>query len=175
MARLKKGYVQVYTGDGKGKTTAAMGLTLRAVGAGFHVYIAQFIKMGRYSEIKALNRLSDQVTVEQYGLGRFVNRTPSKKDIQIAQKGLERVRNVMASKDFDVVILEEANIAAKYGIIRVQDLVKLIISKPKEIELIITGRYASPRVIEIADLVTEMAVVKHYYKKGVKARVGIEK
>jgi cob(I)alamin adenosyltransferase len=176
MARLKKGYVQVYTGNGKGKTTAAMGLTLRAVGAGFHVYIAQFIKMGEYSEIKALKRLlSDQVTIEQYGLGRFVNRTPTKKDVQIAQKGLERINDVMESGDFEVVILEEANIAAKYGIFPVQDLVKIIISKPENVELVITGRYASPRVIEMADLVTEMGMVKHYYQKGVKARLGIEK
>ena len=175
MARLKKGYVQVYTGHGKGKTTAAMGLTLRAIGAGFHVYIAQFIKMGQYSEIKALKRLSDLVTVEQYGLGRFVNRSPSRKDILIARKGLERIKDVMASGDFDVVILEEANIATKYGIISVQDLVKIIITKPENVELVITGRYASPRIIELADLVTEMGAVKHYYKKGVKARVGIEK
>ena len=175
MGNIKRGYVQVYTGDGKGKTTAAIGLAIRAAGAGLNVYIAQFIKMGEYSEIRALKRFSDRITIEQYGLGRFVKRKPTKKDIMVARKGFERVKDVLSSGRFDVVILEEANIAAKYGIIRVQELVQLIITKPEDVELVITGRYASPRVIEIADLVTEMRVVKHYYKKGVKARLGIEK
>ncbi len=170
-----KGYVQVYTGNGKGKTTAAIGLSIRAAGAGLSVYIAQFIKMGEYSEIKALKRFSDRITIEQYGFGRFVNRKPSKKDIQVGRKGLERVKVVIASGQFDIVILEEANVAAEYGIISVEELVKLISTKPDGVELVITGRNASPQVIEIADLVTEMKVVKHYYEKGVKARVGIEK
>ncbi len=175
MKKSQKGYVQIYTGDGKGKTTAAIGLAIRAAGAGLNVYIAQFIKMGEYSEIKALKRFSDRITLEQYGFGYFINRSPSKKDMRIARKGLKMVKNVIVSGRFDVVILEEANIAVKYGIISVHELSELIITKPENTELIITGRYASPRIIELADLVTEMKVVKHYYKKGVHARVGIEK
>ena len=170
-----RGYIQVYTGNGKGKTTAAIGLAIRAAGAGLKVYIAQFIKMGDYSEIKALRRYSDLITVEQFGLGRFTDGKPEPEDIAAAQKGLRQVKSIMASEAYKVIILEEANVAAKYGLIREQDLLGLIIRKPYDVELVITGRYASSRVIETADLVTEMVPVKHYFDKGVPARVGIEK
>ena len=170
-----RGYIQVYTGDGKGKTTAAIGLAIRAAGAGLKVFMAQFIKMGDYSEIKALRRFSDLITVEQFGLGRFTDGKPLPEDIAAAQKGLKRVKSIMAAEEYKVIILEEANVAAKYGLIRVQDLLGLIINKPYDVELVITGRHASARVIETADLVTEMMPVKHYYEKGVPARVGIEK
>jgi cob(I)alamin adenosyltransferase len=170
-----RGYIQVYTGNGKGKTTAAIGLAIRAAGAGLKVFIAQFIKMGEYSEIKALRRFSDLITVEQFGLGRFTDGKPLPEDIEAAQKGLKRVKSIMATEEYKVIILEEANVAAKYGLITEQDLLKLIESKPDETELVITGRGASPRVIENADLVTEMKPVKHYFQKGVAARVGIEK
>ncbi len=170
-----RGYVHVYTGDGKGKTTAAIGLAVRAAGAGLKVYIAQFIKMGDYSEIKALKRFSDLITIEQYGLGRFLDSEPSQRDIAVARKGMEMVKNVMASGKVDLVILEEANVAVNFGLFPVQTLVKLIVEKPENIELVITGRGASPRVIKVADLVTEMKMVKHYYEKGIQARVGIEK
>ena len=173
--KRKKGYTQVYTGDGKGKTTAAIGLSIRAAGAGLKVFIAQFIKMGDYSEIKALKRYSDMITVEQFGLGHFTNRKPAPEDIQAARKGLARVRSVMASDEYNIIIMEEVNVAAKLGLFGVQDLYKIIISKPYDKELVITGRSASPRIIEIADLVTEMKPIKHYFKKGVPARVGIEK
>ena len=171
----KRGYIQVYTGNGKGKTTAAIGLAIRAAGAGLKVYMAQFIKKGDYSEIKALRRFSDLITVEQFGLGRFMDGKPLPEDIAAAQKGLKQVKSIMASEEYNVIILEEANVAAKYGLIRVQDLVGLMINKPFDLELVITGRYASGRVIEIADLVTEMMPVKHYFERGVPARVGIEK
>ncbi len=170
-----RGYIQVYTGNGKGKTTAAIGLAIRAAGAGLKVFIAQFIKMGEYSEIKALRRFSDLITVEQFGLDRFTDGKPLPEDIEAAQKGLKRVKSIMATEEYKVIILEEANVAAKYGLITEQDLLKLIESKPDETELVITGRGASPRVIENADLVTEMKPVKHYFQKGVAARVGIEK
>ena len=172
---MEKGYVQVYTGNGKGKTTAAIGLSVRAAGAGLHVYIAQFVKMGDYSEIKALRKLKDKITVEQYGLARFIGKNPTKKDFLVARKGLERVKQVMASGLYDVVVLEEANIVVDYKIVSVQELLDIIRSKPEDVELIITGRYAAPEIIEAADLVTEMKAVKHYYDKGVKARTGIEK
>ena len=173
--KKKKGYTQVYTGNGKGKTTAAIGLAIRAAGAGLKVYIAQFIKMGDYSEIKALKRFSDLITVEQFGLGRFTNGKPAPEDIAAARKGLERVKIVMLSNKYNIIILEEANVAANLGLFPVQELLKIIISKPYDTELVITGRSASPRIIENADLVTEMKDVKHYYQKGVRARVGIEK
>ena len=173
--KKKKGYTQVYTGNGKGKTTAAIGLAIRAAGAGLKVYIAQFIKMGDYSEIKALKRYSDLITVEQFGLGRFTNGKPAPEDIEAAHKGLERVKSVMLSSDYKIIILEEANVAANLGLFPVQNLLKIIINKPYDKELVITGRGASPRIIENADLVTEMKDIKHYYQKGVRARIGIEK
>ncbi len=139
-----KGFVQVYTGDGKGKTTAALGLAIRAVGAGLKVYIIQFIKMGEYSEIKMLKRLSDSITIEQFGLGRFICDQPLSEDIEAAQRGLRRVQEVIASDEYQVIILEEANVAVKAGLISVQDILDMIDDKPDHIELVITGRYASP-------------------------------
>jgi len=170
-----RGYTQVYTGNGKGKTTAAIGLAIRAAGAGLKVFIIQFIKMGDYSEIKALQRFSDLITVEQFGLGRFIKGKPTPEDIEAAQKGLERVTAVMASDEYNIVIMEEANVAANLGLFALDDLLKIIHNKPDDKELVITGRGASPRIIEKADLVTEMKEIKHYYQVGVRARVGIEK
>lgn len=170
-----KGYVQVYTGDGKGKTTAALGLSVRAAGAGLKVFIAQFVKMGEYSEIKALKRFADLITVEQFGLGRFIKGPPSAGDVKAAQKGLAKVKAVMASGEHQVVILEEANVAVKLKLLSVQDLVDIIAAKPEDVELIITGRGADPEIIAKADLVTEMREIKHYFQQGVAARVGIEK
>ena len=173
--KKKRGYTQVYTGNGKGKTTAAIGLAIRAAGAGLKVYIAQFIKMGDYSEIKALKRFSDLITVEQFGLGRFTNGKPAPEDIEAAQTGLKKVKSVMTSDEFNIIIMEEANVAVMLGLFAVQDLLKIIINKPDDKELVITGRGASPRIIESADLVTEMKAIKHYYQVGVRARLGIEK
>jgi len=170
-----KGYVQVYTGDGKGKTTASLGLSLRAAGAGLRVYIAQFIKSGDYSEIKALRRFEDLITVEQFGLGRFIKGRPSDADIQAAAAGIEKIKQVFAAGRHDVVIVEEGNTAAGCGIFPVETLLELMRSRPESVELVITGRGAAPEVIAQADLVTEMQAVKHYYEQGVVARVGIEK
>ena len=170
-----KGYLQVYTGDGKGKTTAALGLSLRAAGAGLKVYIAQFLKQGDYSEIKALKRFSGAIVLEQFGLGQFVKGQPTQAEMNAARDGLEKARQVLSSGDYDVVILEEANVAAAIGLFSVKDLMDTIQQKPDHVELVITGRGAAPEVIEKADLVTEMKAVKHYYDKGVQARRGIEK
>lgn len=170
-----KGYVQIYTGDGKGKTTAALGLAIRAAGAGLKVFIGQFIKMGEYSEIKALKKLADLITVEQFGVGGLIKGRPSPEDVQAAQKGLARLKSIMASKEHHMIIMEEANVAARLELISVQDLIDIIDSKPEGVELVITGRDAAPAVIAKADLVTEMKEVKHYFQKGVVARVGIEK
>ena len=170
-----KGYIQVYTGEGKGKTTAALGLAIRAAGAGLKVFIAQFIKMGEYSEIKALKRFEDLITVEQFGTGRFIQGKPSLEEINAARKGLEKTRAILASGNHNVVIMEEANVAVRTGLFSVQDILKIMASKPKDVELVITGRGADSRIIEKADLVTEMKEIKHYFQKGVAARVGIEK
>ena len=170
-----KGYLQVYTGNGKGKTTAALGLSLRAAGAGLKVYIAQFLKQGDYSEVKALKRFSDTITLEQFGLGQFVKGQPTQAEIDAARVGLEKAKHRLSSGDYDMVILEEANVAASIGLFPVVDLLDIIRRRPDHVELVITGRNAPPEVIEKADLVTEMKTVKHYYDQGVQARIGIEK
>jgi cob(I)alamin adenosyltransferase len=170
-----QGYVQVYTGNGKGKTTAALGLSIRAAGAGLKVFIGQFMKKGDYSEIKALARFSDLITVEQFGQGRFIGAKPDPEDIALCRMGLVRVRQMIASGHYQVVILEEANVAVKFGMIPESELEDLILTKPPEVELVITGRDATDRIMALADLVTEMRAVKHYYEKGVTSRVGIEK
>lgn len=175
MTAFKNGYIQVYTGDGKGKTTAALGLALRAAGAGLKVYIAQFIKSGDYSEIKALSRLADRITVKQFGLGRFIKAKPSPEDRAAAQKGLEAIRSALNSGHYQVVIMEEGNVAAMCGLFPVDEILAIMTQKPGDVELVITGRGADARVIDKADLVTEMKAVKHYYQDGVAARVGIEK
>ena len=170
-----QGKVHVYTGDGKGKTTAALGLSIRAAGAGLRVFIAQFIKSDEYSEIKALKRFSDLITVEQFGLGGFIGGSPSAGDIEAAQKGAARVKEIVSAGNYDVVILDEANIAVKYKLISEQDLLDIIKAKSKNLELVITGRDAASKIIDTADLVTQMKAVKHYFQNGVEARVGIEK
>jgi len=170
-----KGYVQVYTGNGKGKTTAALGLSVRASGAGLKVYVAQFVKGMKYSEHKTLARLSDLITVKQYGRSCFIYRDPEEEDIKAAQEGLKEVKEIMLSGKYDIMILDEADIATYYNLFSVDDLLDLIHTKPENIELVITGRMADPRIIEEADLVTEMKEIKHYYQKGIMARDGIEK
>ena len=170
-----KGYIQVYTGNGKGKTTAAFGLALRAAGAGLKVYIAQFVKGMKYSELDALEKLSGSITIKQYGRDCFIFREPEKEDIQAAREGLQEVEEIMRSGEYQVIVLDEANIATYYNLFSVDDLLDFIKVKPEEVELVITGRKADPRIIERADLVTEMKEIKHYYQKGVEARRGIEK
>lgn len=170
-----KGYVQVYTGDGKGKTTAALGLAMRGAGAGLRVFIAQFVKGMKYSELITLERLSELITVKQYGRNCFIKNSPQEEDILVAREGLKEVREIMISGKYQVIILDEANIATFYNLFAVEDLLDLIREKPEGVELVITGRRADPRIIEAADLVTEMKEVKHYYTRGVQARDGIEK
>ena len=170
-----KGYVHVYTGNGKGKTTASLGLALRAAGAGLRVHIVQFLKKGDYSEIRALERFSDLVSVEQYGLGRFVRGNPSEADIAAGRKGLQRIAGIMEEGKTDLLIVEEGSVAVKCGLFEITELLALIDGKPEGMEVVVTGRYAHEKLIERADLVTEMTEVKHYYKQGVNARIGIEK
>lgn len=169
-----KGYIHVYTGNGKGKTTAALGLALRAVGAGKKVYFAQFVKGEIYSEIDAINRYIPEITVKQYGQGCFIVDEPTSEDIQAAKEGLEEVGAVIRSGKYDVVVLDEATIALHYKLFSVEELIAVLQEKREETEIAITGRYAPEELIEIADLVTEMKEIKHYYTKGISARKGIE-
>lgn len=169
-----KGYIQIYTGNGKGKTTAALGLALRAVGAGKNVFFAQFVKGQAYSEVKALQQYFPSVEIKQYGLNCFIKNDPTQADIEAARKGLEEVTGIIRSGTYDIVVLDETNIALYYGLFSVHELIEALQQKPGETEIIITGRYAPPELIGIADLVTEMKEIKHYYNQGVQARVGIE-
>lgn len=170
-----KGYIQVYTGNGKGKTTAALGLILRQLGAGGKVFMGQFLKQGDYSEIKMLKRFSDQITVEQFGLGKFVRGNPSPEDMAAGKKGYEKLRTVLKNGEHNLVVMDEGNIAVFFNIISEEELLKLFDLKADHVEMVVTGRGATPAVMERADLVTEMTEIKHYYKNGVNARVGIEK
>jgi len=172
---LNKGLTQLYYGNGKGKTTAAMGLALRAAGCGLKVYIAQFVKGLKYSELISLAKLKDNITVRQYGRGCFIRRKATQKDVEAAQKGFEEVKKIIVSGKYDVVILDEITIAEYFKLISVEDILALMASKPKNVELILTGRKADSRIIEAANLVTEMVEIKHYYNEGIEAREGIEK
>ncbi|WP_319480055.1 cob(I)yrinic acid a,c-diamide adenosyltransferase [uncultured Draconibacterium sp.] len=169
-----KGYVQIYTGNGKGKTTAALGLALRACGADKKVFIAQFVKGKTYSEIKAIQNYLPKVDLKQYGRGCFIVKEPSNADIKAAQQGLNEIKKLIQSERYDLVILDEIFIALHYKLISVEAVIELVTNKPASLELVLTGRYAPDEIIELADLVTEMKEVKHYYPKGVPARKGIE-
>ena len=169
-----KGYVQVYTGDGKGKTTAALGLCLRAVGAGLKVYFGQFLKKGRYSEHKALEKYADLITVRQFGTPGFIIGEPAEKDIAAAEAGLLEVLTVISNGAYDVVVLDELNVAIHYQLVPVDRVLSLIQAKPENTELVITGRYAHDDILAAADLVTEMRLIKHYHERGISARRGIE-
>ena len=170
-----KGYVQVYTGDGKGKTTAAIGLAIRALGAGWRVFIAQFLKSGEYSEHKALAQFSDHLTIKTYGRNVFIKGEPEEEDRRLAQEAYQEIAEIVASGQYRLVILDEANVAVHYELITIAQLLDLIDRRADGVELLITGRYAHSRLIERADLVTEMRGVKHYFDRGIKARVGVEK
>jgi len=165
--------IQVYTGKGKGKTTAALGLAIRAAGAGLKVYIGQFIKGKEYSELKALKKFKN-IKVERFGRGCFIKKTPAKKDIELANRGLKRIREILVKRIYDLVILDEINIALHLGLLDLKDVIQVIKKTPKKTELVLTGRHAHRKIIEIADLVSDIKEIRHYYKKGVIARRGIE-
>lgn len=169
-----KGYIQIYTGNGKGKTTAALGLSLRAAGAGKKVFFAQFVKGQVCSEIEAVQRSLLSITIKQYGLDCFIVNTPKQEDIDRACKGFQEVSQIIVSGKYDIVVLDEASIAIYYNLFTVEELIDVLKKKPDETEIIITGRYAPIELVEMADLVTEMQEIKHYYSQGVGARVGIE-
>lgn len=173
---MEKGYVQVYTGDGKGKTTAAMGLIVRALGAGLKILFMQFMKGSEYSEIRFLRNISStaQLEIRQYGTGRFITGKADHEQIGAGAKGLQEAAAALQSGQYDLVVLDEANMAVYFELFSVDDLIKAIQNRAPGVEVIITGRRADPKLIEVADLVTEMREIKHYYTQGVIARQGIE-
>lgn len=172
---LEQGCVQVYTGNGKGKTTAALGLALRAVGRGLNVCVFQFIKGGgRYGEHLAAEKLAPLLTIIQTGRPGWVNTKDITEDRRTAQEAFVQAKELLTSGAFDLFICDEINGAVGFGLIDVEQALELISVKPEKTELVLTGRNADERVIEAADLVTEMREIKHYYKAGVPARTGIE-
>lgn len=173
--QLSKGYVQLFTGDGKGKTTAALGLALRASGRGLRTYIGQFMKGQRYGEMEAL-RDHPFITLEQYGDPRCIRREEVTADhVAQAHEGLERALKAMLSGDFDLVVLDEVNVSIWFGVLTTEEVLAFLDQRPEHVEVVLTGRRAPQALIERADLVTEMREVKHYYQQGVKARLGIER
>ncbi|MBR6244414.1 cob(I)yrinic acid a,c-diamide adenosyltransferase [bacterium] len=170
----ERGYVQVYTGNGKGKTTASFGLALRAAGAGKRVFIGQFVKGMHYSELDIVPKL-ETIEIRQYGRDCFIKKEPSESDIRCAKEGLAEMAEILKSGKYDVVIMDEANIALFYKLFSFEELKQAVCNRAEGVEVIVTGRYAPQELIDMADLVTEMREIKHYYTKGVEARVGIEK
>ena len=173
--RLEKGLVQVYTGNGKGKTSASFGLALRAVGRGLKVYVIQFIKGGfDYGELYVVDKLPG-LTLEAFGRGKFVSEEkPDMVDIDLARQALAKAQEIMKGGDVDVLILDEINVAVNLKLIDIEEVLELIKKKPEHMELVLTGRKAPVEIVQAADLVTEMIEIKHPYNSGFKARKGIE-
>ena len=173
--KLKQGYFQVYTGEGKGKTTASLGLALRASGRGLPVYIGQFMKGQDYGELHALPKLGT-ITNEQYGDPGWVYKGKvTEAQRALAMDGFKKGREALLSGRYRIVILDEINMAIWFELISLEAVLDILDHRPTDVELIFTGRRADPAIIERADLVTEMKEVKHYYTQGVPAREGVEK
>ena len=170
---MEKGYVHVYTGNGKGKSTAAFGLAVRAACAGKSVYVGQFVKDMKYSET-AIADVLPQIVIEQLGRGCFISKDPEQLDIDAAGEAMAKCAEILRSGAYDVVVLDEINIAIYYGLIDVNAATNAIQNRASYVEVVLTGRYAKDEVIELADLVTEMTEIKHYYKQGVLSRKGID-
>lgn len=176
MAHLEKGYIQVYTGNGKGKTTAAIGLAVRAAGAGMKTYFIQFMKEYPYSEIKSLEAYKDKITLVQCCGDDFVlnKGLPPQTEINKAREGLKEAKERMLSGEYDIVVLDEVLVSVYFKLFTTDEILEFINCKPEIVELILTGRYCPQAIIDKADLVTEMKEIKHYYAKGVTSRKGIE-
>ncbi|WP_422723872.1 cob(I)yrinic acid a,c-diamide adenosyltransferase [Hathewaya limosa] len=170
---MQESFVQVYTGNGKGKSTAAFGLALRAHFAGKKVYIGQFVKDMKYHETE-VEKVVDGIKIEQFGAGCFINRKPSEVDKDLAKKALVRCGNILKNGEYDLVILDEINIALFFKLFSPQEVIKVLKERNPKVEAVLTGRYAPQEIIDFADLVTEMKEVKHYYSKGVLSRDGID-
>jgi len=176
ISKLEQGFVQIYTGNGKGKSTAAIGQAVRAAGFGLKTFIAQFMKEYPYNELVSLNYLSEWITIEQFCGDEYVYKKelPGEEELAKAKKGLLSAKEKMLSGEYDLIILDEAIVAIYFKLIEINELVEFIKVKPENVELILTGRYCPEELIEFADLVTEMKEVKHYYQKGITSRRVIE-
>jgi len=174
--KLAKGLVQVYTGNGKGKTTASLGLVFRALGHGFRVHVMQFMKgQTIYGELESAKRFSDCLTIEQVGRPHFVKQgKQTQSDREMAREAFSRAQALISRGDYDLVVLDELNCAVEFDLVELEAVKEMIRTKPVHTELVITGRNAHPQIIELADLVTEMREIKHYYNNGQPARTGIE-
>lgn len=170
---MEKGYIEVYTGNGKGKTTAALGLSLRCLCAGNKVFFGQFMKGQDYSELKAPS-FFEKLTLKQFGSPAFVNGEPTPEDFDQAKAGLTFMKKILWSGDYDLVVFDEINTALYFHLLAIDEVMAVLDGKPEKTEVVLTGRYAPQEIIDRADLVTEMLEIKHYYNAGVKARVGIE-
>lgn len=171
----ERGLIQVYTGTGKGKTTAALGQAMRAAGQGLKVYIIQFMKgWPYYGELDTVGH-HPNITLKQYGRPDYVDKdSPEPIDIEMAQDAVRHACEVLTSGQYSLVILDEINVALEWKLISLDSVIRLLDAKPENVELILTGRYAHPEIIARADLVTEMHEIKHPYQKGVVSRRGIE-
>jgi cob(I)alamin adenosyltransferase len=173
--KTAKGLVVVITGNGKGKTTSAFGQALRAIGHGYKVFVLQFMKGRKYGEFIASEKHLPRLTIRIFGLDSFVMRdNPAAIDIELAQKGLDAAKKAINSGKYDMVILDEINVALEFKLIDLQEVIDIIKNKPAGLDLILTGRYAPPEIIELADTVSEVQEVKHHYQAGIKDRAGIE-
>lgn len=174
--KLEKGFIQIYTGNGKGKSTAALGQAVRAAGYGLKTYIIQFMKEYPYSELNSLKKLSEWITIEQVCNDDFVFKkvNPPYEEIGKANSALERAKEKMYSGDYDLIILDEVCVSIYFRLLKVEDVLSFMEYKPDNVELILTGRYAPQQLIDKADLVTEMKEIKHYYRNGILSRKGIE-
>jgi cob(I)alamin adenosyltransferase len=168
------GLIQIYTGDGKGKTTAAIGQAIRACGHGARVMMIQFMKGREYGELKCARKL-DHFEILQFGRDEFVSRTnPDQVDIDLARHGFEKAREVIKNGRHDVLILDEINVAIDFGLLQVEDVVELLKGKPAQMEVILTGRKAPRELMDMANLVTEMRELRHPYQQGIEMRKGID-
>ncbi len=171
---IDKGYIHIYTGNGKGKTTAALGLALRAAGYGMKTYIGQFMKGRHYGELTSL-RDHPCITIEQYGDVDCVHREEiTQKHVDQAQQGLKRAQEILRSGQYDILILDEINVAVWFDLISTRQVLELLDHRPNHVEIVMTGRRAPEALVKIADVVSEMKEIKHYYQQGIKARTGIE-
>jgi len=169
------GLIHVYTGDGKGKTTAAFGLAMRAVGRGWRVLIIQFLKARESGEVLAAERLRPELEVRRFGTGRFIDpRHPREEDLAVLRAGMEEARRVLSSGDYRLVVLDEINVAVHMGLIPEKEVLDALRSRAEGVEVVLTGRYAPESFIEEADYVTEFREIKHPFRRGVQAREGVE-
>ena len=176
MIKLDKGFIQIYTGNGKGKTTAAIGQAVRAAGFGLKSYIIQFMKEFPYNEQNSLKHLSEWITIEQFAGDDFVykKQPPGKKEIDKARRGLAAAKAKMLSGKYDLIILDEVCVSIYFALFSDEEVLTFMKQKPENVELILTGRYCPDNLMDKADLVTEMKEIKHYYQDGITARKGIE-